>query len=185
MFHILFINNQITNGELSNNATTILSNLTELVPHLISPSIPSNTPTHVLALLPPSLELLRLHLVCSLTTRLRLITLSNPVFLVSALNSEEHAKPKVIFVEDDLVHGVLEQLVEGDSIPQKDAQEGGSTKTLIVRLPTAGKPYRNIDGLTDRAKGMGVQVIRFEELLKPSGRKLEKDASLEDWGRPG
>lgn len=107
------------------------------------------------------------HLSSSLTSRLSLVTLSSPIFLVSALNSEQHAKPTIVFTPEDLFHGVLEQLVEDD------LDHAGDCKALVVVVSLKGASAEQ-PKLADRANKLGVKLIRFEELLTPSGPESDR-----------
>jgi hypothetical protein len=161
----------------------MLYNLSLLAPHLLSPptATPSTStsaaPTYILSLLPPSLPLLQLHLARSLTTRLRLITLSVPFFLVSALESEDHPKPKVIFTGEEYVAGVLEQLVEKDELSNNN-YDNADCRALVVVVPNPGEDYKGRSDLVQRAAKMGVKVVNFEQLLRGC---FKPDV----WERPG
>jgi hypothetical protein len=162
----------------------MLYNLSLLAPHLLSPptATPSTStsaaPTYILSLLPPSLPLLQLHLARSLTTRLRLITLSVPIFLVSALESEDHPKPKVVFTGEEYVAGVLEQLVEKDDDANIHNHDNAECRALVVVVPNSGEGYRENSDLVKRAAKMGVKVVNFEQLQRGC---FKPDV----WERPG
>jgi hypothetical protein len=168
---------------LLEQANDMLYNLSLLAPHLLSPptATPSTStsaaPTYILSLLPPSLPLLQLHLARSLTTRLRLITLSVPFFLVSALESEDHPKPKVIFTGEEYVAGVLEQLVEKDELSNNN-YDNADCRALVVVVPNPGEDHKGRSDLVQRAAKMGVKVVNFEQLLRGC---FKPDV----WERPG
>jgi hypothetical protein len=174
---------QVTNSDLLEQANDILYNLSLLAPHLISPPTSTSStsttaaPTYILSLLPPSLPLLQLHLARSLTTRLRLIALSVPFFLVSALESEDHPKPKVIFTGEEYVAGVLEQLVEKDDANNHN-QGNADCRALVVVVPNSGEDYKDRSDLVKRAGKMGVKVVNFEQLQRGC---FKPDV----WERPG
>ena len=151
----------------------MLHNISTLAPHLFSPKTSPSKPTHILSLLPTSLPLLQLHLARSLTNRLRLITLSLPIFLVSAIESDLHPRPSIIFVQQDHVHGVLEQLVEKD-----DNGDHPECKALVVVVPEQDGTYRDNAELVSRASKMGIKVVRFEQLQRPCFK-------ADEWERPG
>lgn len=174
---------QVTNSDLLEQANDMLYNLSLLAPHLIPPPTSTSStstsavPTYILSLLPPSLPLLQLHLARSLTTRLRLITLSVPFFLVSALESEDHPKPKVIFTGEEYVAGVLEQLVEKDELSNNN-YDNADCRALVVVVPNPGEDHKDRSDLVKRAAKMGVKVVNFEQLQRGC---FKPDV----WERPG
>jgi hypothetical protein len=106
-----------------------------------------------------------------------LITLSVPFFLVSALESEDHPKPKVIFTGEEYVAGVLEQLVEKDELSNNN-YDNADCRALVVVVPNPGEDYKGRSDLVQRAAKMGVKVVNFEQLLRGC---FKPDV----WERPG
>lgn len=100
-----------------------------------------------------------------------------PFFLVSALESEDHPKPKVIFTGEEYVAGVLEQLVEKDDANNHN-QGNADCRALVVVVPNSGEDYKDRSDLVKRAGKMGVKVVNFEQLQRGC---FKPDV----WERPG
>lgn len=154
-----------------------------------------------MSLLPTSLELLTLHLARSLSTSLGLITLSNPIFLVSALESEDHVRPRIVFAQADLLHGILEQMAEviedektgAKHVAEPDEGQHSSyddqPKAVVVLVPGQGNDERQQDQdeeadipmLVKIAEQRGIHVITYASLLTVDF----DDSIVGQWAKPG
>jgi hypothetical protein len=100
-----------------------------------------------------------------------------PFFLVSALESEDHPKPKVVFTGEEYVAGVLEQLVEKDDANVHN-RVNADFRALVVVVPNSEEDRRDNSDLVKRAAKMGVKVVNFEQLQRGC---FKPDV----WERPG